>query len=132
MTTDPQTARDNLISYCLAASPNEVTLGRAERLADAYRAAVLAEAAVWFDRYDVDSARELRRMADEEQQPETQDDAEVQFGVPDCTCIPWTRQGGTPRYCGPGDTVDQIGGWERRSDCPHHAPAAVAQPGKEA
>lgn len=36
------------------------------------RAAILREAAAWFDRYDVDSARELRRMADEAQQPETQ------------------------------------------------------------
>lgn len=42
MTTDPQTARDNLIGYCLVATPNEVTFERAERLADAYRDAVLA------------------------------------------------------------------------------------------
>lgn len=57
------------------------------------------------------------------------DQTDVQFGSPDCTCIPWTRQGGVPRYCGPGDTVDMISGWERRRDCPHHAPApAEAQP----
>lgn len=50
------------------------------------------------------------------------------FGVNGCTCIPFTRQGGVPRYCGPADTVDMISGWERRSDCPHHKPAVVEQP----
>lgn len=50
------------------------------------------------------------------------DQSDAQFGSPDCTCIPWTSQDGTPRYCGPNDTVDMIGGWERRRDCPHHAP----------
>jgi hypothetical protein len=54
----------------------------------------------------------------EAQQPETQ------FGSPDCTCIPWTQQGGAPRYCGPKDTVDMISGWEIGRDCPHHAPPA--------
>lgn len=45
MNADPQTARDDLIGFCLAASPNEVAFERAGRLADAYRAAVLAAAA---------------------------------------------------------------------------------------
>lgn len=40
MTTDPQAARDNLIGYCLAATPNEATFERAEQLADAYRDAL--------------------------------------------------------------------------------------------
>ncbi|GAI15862.1 unnamed protein product, partial [marine sediment metagenome] len=44
------------------------------------------------------------------------------FGLDGCTCIPWTRQGGVARYYGPTDTVDMIGGWKRRSDCPHHVP----------
>lgn len=43
-----------------------------------------------------------------------------QFGIPDCTCIPFTRQSGPPRYCQPGDTVDMIRGWEIGRDCPHH------------
>lgn len=54
------------------------------------------------------------------------------FGTPDCTCIPWTRQGGKPRVLGPTDTADMIGGWERGLDCPHHRPLVPAQPGKEA
>jgi hypothetical protein len=37
--------------------------------APADRAAILREAADWFDRYDVDSARELRRLADAVPQP---------------------------------------------------------------
>ena len=45
-----------------------------------------------------------------------------QFGIDGCTCIPFTRQGGAPRYCGPTDTVDMISGWEPGADCPHHAP----------
>lgn len=53
---------------------------------------------------------------------------EQPFGSPDCTCIPFTRQGGKPRTLGPDDTVDMISGWERRSDCPHHRPAVVEQP----
>lgn len=71
------------------------------------------------------------RMADEAQQPVAGDD-DAQFGSPDCTCVPWTREGGTARYCQPGDTVDQISGWERGGDCPHHRTAAVSQPSKEA
>jgi transposase-like protein len=51
------------------------------------------------------------------------DQPDAQFGSTDCTCIPWTRQDGTPRYCGPHDTVDMIGGWQRGRDCPHHSPA---------
>ncbi|MBX9392215.1 hypothetical protein K4749_01040 [Streptomyces sp. TRM72054] len=37
-------ARDELIGYCLAASPNEVAFQKAEELADAYRAENLTEA----------------------------------------------------------------------------------------
>ncbi|MFI8872422.1 hypothetical protein [Streptomyces sp. NPDC055243] len=52
---------------------------------------------------------------------------EPQFGVDGCTCRPWTRKYGTPRYCGPHETVTDIGGWERGRDCPHHAaPSAPA------
>lgn len=88
-------------------------------------------------------ATELRRLADEPasgpsrvageaQQDETQGEDEP-FGTGDCTCIPFVREGGTARYCRPGDTVDQISGWERGLDCPHHRqPAVVSQPGKEA
>ncbi|MGW2223892.1 hypothetical protein [Streptomyces formicae] len=39
------TARDELLYYCLAATPNEVTVAKSEQLADAYRAEVLREAA---------------------------------------------------------------------------------------
>jgi hypothetical protein len=42
----------------------------AELAAPTNRAAILREAADWFDRYDVDSARELRRLADEAPQPQ--------------------------------------------------------------
>lgn len=50
---------------------------------------------------------------------------EPQFGVTGCTCIPWTRKYGMPRYCGPNETVADIGGWEPGRDCPHHQPAAA-------
>ena len=63
----------------------------------------------------------LAVLAAEAQQPAPAE-TETAFGSPDCTCIPWTRQGGAPRLLGPGDTVDQISGWERGLDCPHHAP----------
>lgn len=66
-----------------------------------------------------------------EHTPDTVPAADVQFGTDGCTCILFTRQDGTPRYCGPTDTVDMISGWERGGDCPHHAPAVVAEPGKE-
>ncbi|MEU8101680.1 hypothetical protein [Streptomyces rubiginosohelvolus] len=56
-----------------------------------------------------------------EAQPPTSSEADTPFGAPDCTCIPWTRQGGTKRLLGPADTVDQISGWERARDCAHHA-----------
>ena len=47
-----------------------------------------------------------------------------QFGIPGCTCRPWTRQEDPPRYLDrPGDTVDMISGWERGADCAHHAAA---------
>lgn len=62
----------------------------------------------------------------------SEDAPEHMFGGENCDCIPFTRQGGTPRYCGPTDTVDMISGWETGSNCPHHKAAAPAQPGKEA
>jgi len=75
---------------------------------------------------------QLVTIGAEAQQPETQGGDEP-FGTGDCTCIPFVREGGTARYCRPGDTVDQISGWEPGLDCPHHRqPAAVSQPGKEA
>ncbi|MFE6474524.1 hypothetical protein [Streptomyces rochei] len=58
----------------------------------------------------------------------TDQTTEPHFGSPDCTCIPYTRKYGTPRYCGPNETVDDISGWERGTDCPHHAPAAPLPP----
>jgi hypothetical protein len=43
------------------------------------------------------------------------------FGIPGCTCRPWTRQTDPPRYLDqPGDTLDMIGGWGVGDDCPHH------------
>lgn len=49
---------------------------------------------------------------------------EPQFGIDDCTCIPFTRQTNPSRYLNrPTDTVDMISGWERGRDCPHHVPA---------
>ncbi|MFD5899120.1 hypothetical protein [Streptomyces sp. NPDC060366] len=51
--------------------------------------------------------------------------AGVVFGAPDCSCAPFVRQDGVTRYCDPDDTVDQISGWERRPDCPYHAPPAA-------
>lgn len=56
---------------------------------------------------------------------------EAQFGVEGCTCIPFTRQDGAPRYCGPTDTVDMISGWEIGRDCLHHKAAVEAQQGEE-
>lgn len=49
-------------------------------------------------------------------------DTDAPFGVDGCTCRAWTRQGGTPRYCVPGDPVSIVGGWSTGDDCPHHAP----------
>ncbi|KAB1146791.1 hypothetical protein F7R91_14520 [Streptomyces luteolifulvus] len=50
-------------------------------------------------------------------------DDEPQFGVPGCTCRPFTRQETPPRYLDqPGDTVDMI------TDCPHHARAGSVDP----
>lgn len=43
--SDTNTAREQLLGYCLAATSNEVTCRKAEELADAYRAEVLAEGA---------------------------------------------------------------------------------------
>jgi hypothetical protein len=71
-----------------------------------------------------EDACEQHRLGGEAQQPETQGGDES-FGTADCTCIPFVREGGTARYCRPGDTVDQISGWERGGDCPHHRPTVV-------
>lgn len=85
----------------------------------------------------------LRRLAAEAQpEPEAaaaplcdcpgEDALEHQFGVEGCTCIPFTRKHGKPRYCQPGDTVEDISGWERGADCLHHRTAAgVRQPDTE-
>ncbi|MFC8009116.1 hypothetical protein [Streptomyces cinereoruber] len=47
------------------------------------------------------------------------------FMLDGCTCRPWTRQTTPARYLEPGDSIEMIGGWERGTDCPHHAPATV-------
>jgi hypothetical protein len=83
------------------------------------RAAILREAAAWFDRYDVDSARELRRLAaaasgpggvaGETPQPEGEPEA--------CTCAAG------------GDCFAPAGHY---ADCPQAAPAAVSQSAGEA
>ncbi|WP_329214831.1 hypothetical protein OG352_05290 [Streptomyces sp. NBC_01485] len=58
---------------------------------------------------------------------------EPMFGVPGCTCRPFTRQTNPARYLDqPGDTVDMISGWTLGDDCPHHRPAVVGQPGTQA
>ncbi|WP_158708358.1 hypothetical protein [Streptomyces sp. NRRL S-455] len=46
---------------------------------------------------------------------------EPPFGSPGCTCKPWTREGGRPRYLDPRETVDKVSGWEVNPDCFHHA-----------
>ena len=94
----------------LTSPDNEITRGAAARK-------IAAALDGWTD------PAELRRVAAEEQPAET-----PMFGSPDCTCIPFTRQGGKPRYCGPTDTVDMISGWEIGRDCPHHKPAVGEQP----
>lgn len=43
-----------------------------------------------------------------------------QYGVPGCTCRPFTRQDGAPRYLLPHETVNKISGWETGNHCPHH------------
>lgn len=45
-----------------------------------------------------------------------------QFGVYGCTCKAFTRQGGTPRFLNPGETIDKISGWHNYGNCPHHPP----------
>ena len=59
-------------------------------------------------------------------------DIETQFGVPGCTCRPFTRRGGVGRYLEPRETVDMISGWERGLDCPHHRAAEAQQDGAQA
>ncbi|MEJ8654851.1 hypothetical protein WKI65_44140 [Streptomyces sp. MS1.AVA.3] len=39
----PESARENLLGYCLVSTPNEVTLNRADRLADAFAAQVVSD-----------------------------------------------------------------------------------------
>lgn len=69
---------------------------------------------------------ELARLAahaiihrNNETKPTTTDEEE-QFGIPGCTCRPWTRQSGTARMLKTGDSIRLICGWRRGPDCPHH------------
>jgi hypothetical protein len=62
----------------------------------------------------------------------SEDVSEHMFGSDSCTCIPFIRQDGETRYCGPTDTVDMIAGWEIGRDCPHHQPAVGGAQPKEA
>ncbi|WP_406188958.1 hypothetical protein [[Kitasatospora] papulosa] len=95
---------------------------------DGLRARFEALAADWEQRGEYGDvsltwgARGIRDVLAAEARQPAPAETETAFGSPDCTCIPWTRQGGAPRLLGPGDTVDQISGWERGLDCPHHAP----------
>jgi hypothetical protein len=87
------------------------------------RAAILREAADWFDRYDVDSARELRRLAHEAQQPETQ-----ALRMPRCPrCIHDERTRAVLQQ-----SAMELYPPDHDPNCPHHQPAAVAQPDGEA
>ncbi|MFD5509146.1 hypothetical protein ACFWIB_15395 [Streptomyces sp. NPDC127051] len=53
--------------------------------------------------------------------------SEPPFLIAGCTCRPWTRRERPPRLLDrPTDTVDMISGFERGSDCPHHAAAEGA------
>jgi hypothetical protein len=61
----------------------------------------------------------------------SEDVSEHMFGSDSCTCIPFIRQDGETRYCGPTDTVDMIAGWEIGRDCPHHQPAVGGAQPKE-
>lgn len=54
---------------------------------------------------------------------------DVMFGVPDCTCVPLTLKDGNVQACGPADTVNDIRGWNRGSDCPFHGPPGPADLG---
>lgn len=48
-------------------------------------------------------------------------DTVFRFAEPGCTCKPYTRHGGEPRWLErPGDTVDMISGWAVGKDCPLH------------
>ncbi|WP_168714680.1 hypothetical protein [Streptomyces sp. A0592] len=50
------------------------------------------------------------------------------FLVDGCTCRPWTRREDPPRLLDRAtDTVDMISGFERGSDCPHHAAAKPSE-----
>lgn len=85
-------ARDELTGFCLAALPNEQGFAKAERLADAFRAEVLREAADSLDALPVDAssfdraehkykggaaADTLRRMADAARSEPTRQEAEA-------------------------------------------------------
>lgn len=48
-------------------------------------------------------------------------DGEAGFGVPGCTCKPWTVEHGKRRFMEPGETADRISGWHLHPDCPHHS-----------
>lgn len=51
------------------------------------------------------------------------------FGIPGCTCKPWTNENGRPRFVELSETVGRVSGWHIHPECPHHAPpAAVAVP----
>lgn len=77
-------------------------------------------------------AAELRRVAGEAQQPETQA-AEVMFASDGCTCKPWTTDpGGRRRFMEPGESVDRVSGWHVMPTCPRHQPAAVSPPAEDA
>jgi len=56
-----------------------------------------------------------------------QADGEQPFGIPGCTCKPWTTEDGKRRFLEPGETVDRISGWHAHPKCPHHQPVAGAQ-----
>jgi hypothetical protein len=87
----------------------------------------------------IDAANKLRRVAAET--PTTtkartcdcpsEDVPEHMFSADGCTCVPFTRKHGAPRYCQPGDTVDDISGWEIGGDCLHHKPAGGVRQPKE-
>ncbi|MGW1961793.1 hypothetical protein ACWCPD_16130 [Streptomyces sp. NPDC001935] len=50
------------------------------------------------------------------------------FGIPGCTCKPWTNENGHRRFMEPSETVDRISGWHVHPRCPHHAQGAASTP----
>lgn len=54
----PANAREKLIGFALAATPNDVTSAKAEQLADAFAAEVLRDAAKWFEDHCPDGESE--------------------------------------------------------------------------